>query len=208
MTRYAAFFATVLLAGCAASAGSQSALAPTEPQSVTAPIGAIVSSQSKSVSPALCGRRVHLTAHPQGGSFQAPHCGGLSGTIAYPTTPGRSLWSVTGSVTDSFGAPAPPSGTAMYYMQMQLQHRLGALFHNDGVNDTVTSPKLTSGYTYTLNVYNLRYNDQCPSTQCVWTMDIGSPQPGSHSITFASPLNGATILGGSDGAIVWQFVQN
>ena len=92
MTRYAAFFATALLAGCAASAGSQSALAPIAPQSITAPIA--VQTQSRSASHASCGRRVHLLAHPRGGSFQVPHCGGWSGTIAYPTAPSRSIWSV------------------------------------------------------------------------------------------------------------------
>jgi hypothetical protein len=95
----------------------------------------------------------------------------------------------------------------MFYMQMQLQHPGVTDFH-DGTTDAVTSSKFTSDHAYTLNVYNFRYNVQCPSTQCTWTMNIGSPQPGSHSITFPSPLNGATILGGSDGAIVWQFVQN
>jgi hypothetical protein len=207
MTRYAAFFATALLAGCAASAGSQSALAPIAPQSITAPIAG-VQTQSRSASHASCGRRVHLLAHPRGGSFQVPHCGGWSGTIAYPTAPSRSIWSVTSSVTDAFRAPPPPSGTAIFYMQMQLNHPPVAIFHNEGVEDTVASPNFTSDHTYTLNVYRFFYNDQCPSTQCTWTMNIGSPQPGSHSITFVSPLNGANVVSGSTGAPVWQFVQN
>ena len=93
-------------------------------------------------------------------------------------------------------------------MQMQLLHPTVATFHNDGVNGTVTTPEFTSEHTYTLNVYRFLYNEQCPSSQCVWTTNLSSPQQGTHSITFNSPLNGATILGGSDGAIIWQFVQN
>ena len=87
MTRYAGFFATALLAGCAASAGSPSALAPIAPQSVTAPIGVIVPAQSHSVSPAACGRRVHFTTRPQGGAFQVPHCSGWSGDRQLPRRP-------------------------------------------------------------------------------------------------------------------------
>ena len=81
-------------------------------------------------------------------------------------------------------------------MQMQLNHPPVAIFHNEGVEDTVASPNFTSDHTYTLNVYRFFYNDQCPSTQCTWTMNIGSPQPGSHSITFVSPLNGANVVSG------------
>jgi hypothetical protein len=208
MTRYAAFFATALLAGCAGSAGSPPPLAPVEAQSVTAPIGAIVSAQPKSVSPASCGARVRISAPPRGGAFQVPHCGGWSGTITYPSQALRSIWRVASSLTNRFGAPSPPSGTAVFYMEMQLLHPVGAAFHSEGVDDTVTSPGLTSSHTYTLNVYHFYYNSQCPSSQCTWTMNIGSPQPGTHSITFASPLNGAAVLSGSDFAPVWQFVQN
>jgi hypothetical protein len=161
----------------------------------------------KAASPDACGRRVHFVARPRGGSFQVPHCGGWSGTINFPSTPIRSVWDAVSSVTNNFGAPPPPSGTPLFYMQMQLHHPGGAAFHNDGTNDTVTSSQFSPQHTYALNVYYFAYNDQCPSTQCTWSLDIGAPQPGSHSITFNSPLNGASIFGGSDGAIVWQFTE-
>ena len=209
MKRYSILFAATLFAGCAGSASSPSMIAPTGAQSVTAPIGSLVQAQSRSASPESCGQRVHFVAHPRGGSFQVPHCGGWSGTIAFPTARIRSVWSVQSSVTNDFGAPSPPSGSPIFYMQTALHHPVGTGFHDDGVDDTVTGPGLSAGHTYTLNVYNFLYNDQCPSTQCVWTMNIGSPQPGSHSITFTSPLNGAVVVSaGTPGAPVWQFVQN
>jgi hypothetical protein len=115
---------------------------------------------------------------------------------------------VTSSVKNAFGAPSPPSGTAVFYMRMQLLHPGDTAFHDEVVNDTVTSPILSPDHTYTLNVYHFFYNEQCPSSQCTWTMNVGSPTPGSRSLTFAAPLSGATVLSGSDFALVWQFVQN
>ena len=209
MNRYSILAAT-LLVGCAGSAISPSMIAPSDAQSGTAPIGTLAWTQSRSASPQSCGRRVHLTVRQRGGAFQVPHCGGWSGTINYPSTPIRSIWGVTSSLINNYGVPSPPSGTAIFYMEMDLFHPGGTDFRDDGTTDTVSSSKFTSAHTYTLNVYNFQYNSQCPSAQCTWTMNIGSPQPGSHSITFGSPLNGATIVsgGGPPTAPVWQFVQN
>jgi hypothetical protein len=207
MTRYAALFIVVLLAGCASATNSPATLAG-GPQAAFAPMGSIVEAQSRSVAPESCGRKVHFTAHPDGGSFQVPHCAGWSGTIQYPTQPLKSIWNVMSSETNNFGAPPPPNGTAIFYMRMQLLHPAGALFHNEGVDNTIMSPKLTSAHTYTLNGYNFVYNNQCPSSRCTWTLNIGSPQPGSHSITFPSPLNGTEADQGSDVPLIWQFVQN
>lgn len=207
MTRYAVLLAAALLAGCAGSIRSQAPIAPTA-QSVVPPIQAVAHVQSRNVSPATCNRSVGLEFKPQGGAFHVPPCGGWTGTINYPAVGVRSRWSVTSSVTNNFGVPAPPSGTAIFYMDMFMSHPGAIEIPNGGVRDTVTSSAFTADHTYTLNVYNFAYNDQCPSSQCTWTMNIGSPQSGSHSITFVSPLNGATVIAGTAAGPVWQFVQN
>jgi hypothetical protein len=100
----------------------------------------------------LCGRGRLVHIQPQGGSFQMPRCNGWSGTIAYPSTFGPKFrLIITTSTKNSFGEPAPPSGTAIFYIHVQPHDRLGGpAFHNSGVTDTVTSPRLTSDHTLEL----------------------------------------------------------
>jgi hypothetical protein len=203
MFRISLSIAAVLMLSACTGSGTSTPTVPTE-QITREP-----ASLATATLPEACGRAVRVSAPPRGGAFQVPHCAGWSGTITYPSQVLRSIWSVTSSVTNDFGVPTPPSGVAIFYMQMHLIHPGAARFHSDGVDDMVTSPKFTSDHTYTLNVYHFYENDQCPSSQCTWTMNIGSPQPGSHSIVFASPLNGATaVSGGIPAAPIWQFVQD
>jgi hypothetical protein len=76
-----------------------------------------------------------------------------------------------------------------------------------GAMVTVTSGVLTAGHSYTLMVYNFLYDDQCSDSPCPpWIANIGSPEPGKHSITFSSPLNGASVY--PPFIPVWQFIQN
>jgi len=203
--RYPVLFAAALLAGCASSTGSSSALAPTGSQSVIPPIQTLTQVQSRA-SPATCDKAVKMLFRKSASAFRVPPCAGWKGQIRYPTFPKPTWWTITSSVTDNFGAPTPPSGTAIFYMLMAIRKPVGWAFPSGDVTDTITGSELTSSHSYSLNVYNLVYNDQCPLSQCTWTLNIGSPQPGSHTIKFSSPLNGATITG--DAAAVWQFVQN
>ena len=203
------FTAAFLAAGCIGAATSMPAPLPVPGR----PEGTAVAIASGSLSvrpasPMACDKGVRVLIHGGEHGFRVPPCAGWKGQIRYSSIRGVSHWTMTSSVTNNFGVPAPPSGEAIFYMQMWLRNPPDWEFNNDGVTDTVTSPLLTSDHTYTLNVYNFVYNDQCPSSQCTWTMNIGSPQPGSHSITFSSPLNGATVFRGTLNTPVWQFVQN
>jgi hypothetical protein len=117
---------------------------------------------------------------------------------------------VTSSVINNFGAPPPPSGTALFYMANLPLAEDPPAFCNCGVTDTISSAQLSSSHTYSLYVYNFASDNQgcaslskgvCPP----WVANIGSPAANTHSITFPSPLNGASLYGL---AIVWQFVQN
>jgi hypothetical protein len=155
------------------------------------------------VTPDACNRFVKVKIHPVGGAFAVPPCSGWSGTIDYPPAPRRYLLNVTSSVRDSFGAPDPPSGTAIFYLRMVNQtHGGGPGFADTGVMDTVTSPMITSGNSYSLIVYNLCYAGSCSPHE----ENLGSPPPSSNSITFLSPFNGAQFA--ADASPVWQFIQN
>jgi len=144
-----------------------------------------------------------------GGAFSMPPCDNWSGTIGYPNGNHWYLFAVTTSTKNSFGAPPPPSGTAIFYMHTnRVQPRSAPSFGNTGVTDTVTSPQLTSDHTYTLIVYGFQIDSQCsspPPSGCPpWSANIGSPMPSTNSITFVSPWNSALI----PAATTWQFVQN
>ncbi len=201
--------AAFLVAGCAGAATSMSAA----PLVQSAPQSGTVASEGSSpgihpASPMTCDEGVRVLIHAGNHAFRVPRCAGWKGQIRYSSSRGVSHWTMTTSITNNFGVPAPPSGEAIFYMQMYLHNPSDWEGNNTGVTDTVTSPLLTDAHTYTLNVYNFIYNNQCPSSQCTWTMNIGSPQPGSHTLAFGSPLSGATIFSGPGFAPVWQFVQN
>src|ERR1700728_3079878 len=112
----------------------------------------------KLASPATCDKGVRLSLRRQAGAFRVPPCGGWKGFIHYPAGAGISRWTVTSSLTNNFGVPPPQSGTALFYMQTWLRRPSGVRIPSGGVDDTVSSPVLTSDHTYTLNVYNFFYN--------------------------------------------------
>jgi len=194
--------ALLVLAGCAAAA-------TTSPPTV--PFTALAQPQSHLLAPGACDQGKHVKISKNGGAFKVPPCSGWTGTINYPPPLDHKgfLFSVTSSVTNNFGASPPPSGTPIFYMQTRsTTDRRAPEFAESGVTNTITSPALVSSATYSLYVYNFGIDDQCSSPPCPpWFANIGSPQQGMHSITFASPLNGAAFLGGGFSPI-WQFVQN
>jgi hypothetical protein len=214
--RLALLFATALLAGCAGSSGSQTSMASTRTQSVVPPINAVVQVQSRAASPvdtkaavpATCNHSKAIRFRIHGGLFHMPPCAQWTGSIAYPGSGITTRWKLTTSAKDNFGVPSPPSGTAIFYMQMKLKERIADLFlgYGDGTA-TVTSPALTSDHSYTLMVYGFYYDNQCNELPCPpWVANIGSPEPGEHSITFDSPLNDGTASVGYP--LVWQFIEN
>jgi len=140
--------------------------------------------------------------------FGLPACTGWAGQVGYPSTGGASHWLVTTSVTNNFGVPAPPSGTAIFYIETELlRPKLEWILGGSGAMVTVTSPALTASHSYTLMVYNLYTDSQCHNVPCPpLTINIGSPQPGKHSVTFSSPLNESSVYPLL--VPVWQFIQN
>jgi hypothetical protein len=203
--RFTIFVAAAGLAGCAASASTPVGLPTQTLPTLAASLAAAHARDA--VSPETCDRGEHVLFRQTGGVFRMPGCAGWTGKIGYPPT-GTSHFLVTTSVTNSFGVPAPPSGTAIFYMATALR-RPDAVLELDGTSGmaTVTSPRLTAAHSYTLMVYALFYDDQCRQPPCPpWVANIGSPRPGKHSITFASPLNDAGIQPSS--IPVWQFIQN
>jgi hypothetical protein len=200
MARYLSVFAVIVLAGCAGSTGQPTANLPAQ---------TLGQSQSQLTGLDICDKGHRITIHARGGTFYAP-CAGWKGTINYPPTiRGFYTWNVTSSVTNNFGAPPPQSGTAIFYIQTtDASRNRDTGFRDTGVTDTVNSPRLSSTHSYTLNVYNFLIDNQCGVDPCPpWTANIGSPQQGTHSITFASPLNGAVFNGGIRN-VIWQFVQD
>jgi hypothetical protein len=194
--------AAAVTAGCA---GSQ-----------TVPGGSLAERNLQSggaAQPATCDAGIQLRIRKGGGTFGIPRCAGWKGVINYPPTLDNKYFTfgVTSSSTNDFGAPAPPSGTVLFYVQTADVGPRGREvgFKNTGVTNTVTSPAFVASHSYTLNVYNFLLDDQCPQVPCpVWTARIGSPTPGSHSITFSSPLNGASFGGAGYNPPVWQFVED
>ncbi len=193
-------FGSVLFGGCAATGGGV----------VSAPIRVgLTLSAASSPAPQACDGAARVIMTRRGGTFAIPKAG-WAGKIGYGPAV-KSHWVVTSSVTNNSGAPAPPSGTPIFYMRVTL-NRPGELvvLGSSSVAATVTSRELTAAHTYTVLAYDFVTNSQCPSPPCLspWTLNIGSPQSGQHSITFASPLQDASVESGSDGALLWQFVQN
>jgi hypothetical protein len=210
--RYAALFATALIAGCAGSTGSQSSLTPTAAQSVVLPIQNIVRAQSHVV-PETCDAAKVVKLEHDGGTFKMPPCSGWTGTISYPelSEPGAHFkLKVTSSVTNNFGAPNPPSGTATLYLQTANDTRGGVPSFGPGPSAvTLTSPELTSRHTYTVIVYNFLECQSPNGGSCPpWVDNVGSPAPGSHSLTFTSAFDEAVFNGGGFSPPVWQFIQD
>jgi hypothetical protein len=214
--RMGAIGAAVAISACSSSTARGAVVPVADPLfALTAlprsPIGG--KANSLAAAGAGCAHRTRVRIRQGGGTFAMPSCAGWRGAISYPLGNQRYEWSVTTSTTNSFGAPTPPSGTAIFYMQTKVvtRHRLPA-FANTGVMNTVSSPALSSDHGYTLFVYGFAEDSQCPvppPSRCPpWVMNLGSPAPNSHSLTFVSPFNGALFGGIGYLTPVWQFVQD
>jgi hypothetical protein len=206
-----------LLVGCTGGANTPGAIPARESSAVgvtnltASSFGAPEPWGLMGVSPAACDHGKPVLFHPAGGVFRMPPCAGWSGHIGYPYVGIRSHWVVTTSLTDNFGAPAPPSGTAIFYMATQLRVPKGELgMEGSGANVTVAAPTLTADHTYTLIVYNLVFYSQCKSDPCPpLVVNLGSPQQGHHSLTFASPFNDSVVPSSTPPFTpVWQFIRN
>jgi hypothetical protein len=163
-----------------------------------------------------------------GGTLPFPACGRWSGTLAYPPPipcfrhckPNAPIV-LQASETNLFGAPSPPPGEKVL---LSLRFRRKALTEfNCGYNveNSVTDPSLSPSRTYSLYVYNI--NGPCPPSnaptrlpgpipptkaQPDWAVYLGSPNRGTHTLTFYSPFNGSVCCEGWNDPAIWQFVQN
>jgi hypothetical protein len=217
MLRLSLSLVAALFVGCASVANSPVAIPAGPSNSVgttgltAAPVGALEPRGLVPVSPAACDHGKPVLFHPAGGVFRMPPCAGWSGHIGYPYVGIRSHWVVTTSLTDNFGAPTPPSGTAIFYMLTLLKVPEDTLgMEGTGANVTVSAPTLTADHTYTLIVYNLLFYSQCQSDPCPpLVVNLGSPQQGHHSLTFPSPFNDSVVDNSPPPfAPVWQFIRN
>jgi hypothetical protein len=156
MVRWISCIGLLTIIGCSGGSGGSSLAA--------APIAALQSATAGD-GYAVCDKGTRLAILPKGGQFKVPKCAGWTGTIGYPRNGGWYSWSVTSSTSNAFGAPSPPSGTAIFYMQTVNKSRhlkFAPSFFDGSATATITSPKLTSSHTYTLIVYNLIVDAQCP----------------------------------------------
>lgn len=195
--------AALAFAGCAASPGaSPLAQVPTRTISSLVP-------PSRPMIPDACNKGMTELFRASGGSFPMPTCGSWQGVINYPPPSAPFHATVRVSTTKNYGVPPPPSGTAIFYMEMvsKSRHTMPVFDGPTNVQDMITSQTFDPSHSYTLIVYNLAYNDQCGSNPSCppWVEDLGSPAPSSHSLTFASPFYDTDW---SVYPMVWQFVQN
>jgi hypothetical protein len=151
------------------------------------------------VKPDTCDKPKVVLIKKVGGTFKIPTCSGWSGTFGYPPQ-APVHWSgfrfqLTSSVNNNFGAPPPPSGTAIFYLQMEAERSNNYPYFKDtGVTNMILSSQLNPSSSYSLYVYGFGGG--------LWSGIIGSPSPSADSITFVSPLNGNWFTQ----SIVWQFV--
>jgi hypothetical protein len=217
MLRLSLSLVALLLVGCAGAVNTPGAIPARQSGSVdladqaASPVGALEPRQLMAVSPAACDHGKQVLFHAAGGVFRMPPCAGWSGHVGYPYVGIRSHWLVTTSLTDNFGAPTPPSGTAIFYMSAQLKvPKAELILEGNGASVTVAAPMLTADHTYTLIVYNMLSYSKCQSNPCPpLVVNLGSPQKGHHSLTFPSPFNDSAVASsGPQFSPVWQFIRN
>ncbi len=164
---------------------------------------------SRTIGPDTCNRGKVELFEKNGGSFPMPACGSWQGVINYPTPMAPFHAMIRVSTTKNYGVPPPPSGTAIFYIEMvnRAVHSAPAFGGPTNVQDTITSQAFDPSHTYTLIVYNLFYNSQCGSDPSCppWIEDLGSPSPSGHSLTFDSPFWDSAW---STYPMVWQFVED
>jgi hypothetical protein len=204
MLRLILGFAILATAGCSTSTGTPTAYV----RGSVAHAIVLADRLSRIGSPDICNKGRRYILRHNGGTFYAS-CAGWKATVNYPppASAHRFYLEVKSSVTNNYGAPPPPKGTALYYIKTaDVTPQFGLTFDSTGITNAISSQQLSSSYTYTLYVYNFEFDNQCSSSPCPpWVADLGSPQGGTHSITFPSPLNGASF---GNAPVVWQFVQN
>jgi hypothetical protein len=142
--------------------------------------------------------------NPAGGTFTIPPISGFTGVVNYPTNnaPANSTATFVTSAVDITGiAPAPPSGTPIFYIDILLSSTASAIQFNTGsAGGTLTSNLFVTGKTYTL------YGWVIISSAPVMFYQFGPVAPTSGTISYTSPVNGALVPVGPLGII--EVVQN
>jgi hypothetical protein len=202
--KYSIVVAAMLLGGC--TSGASAVGLPASNGAVTQP-ASILSVGAPALQPAVRRCRTRSVYSKFGRhAWRIPPCKGWTGTLGYAEQEDRLHFRLMTSTTNAFGAPPPPSGTAVFYISVTydpIGHGVSQ-FSGNAPQSFIASPRLSSQHAYTLNVYNLEGNQFCPSGSCVWTMNIGAPSGGR--IDYPSPLSLGDIV--SSTPAVWQFVQD
>jgi len=203
MNRYFALLCSVLFGGCANGAslpsGTPLSNGPVERQSIA----------SHFVSPELCNENHRSVVKRHTTVWKIPNCAGWSGQITYAAfqhlfKPSTCRFLTQSSVTNNFGVPPPPTGTAVFYatVEQDCRDNFGA-FGNAAPPSTITGPGITYPHTYTIYLYDFLEDTACSGDPCAF--NIGSPQQGSNTINYPSVTPGL-VFGGDP--VIWQFVQN
>jgi len=140
---------------------------------------------------------------PKGGTFTAPVSGGFKAAFKYPSNdapPGQTIM-MAADTSNSFGAPMPSAGTPIWYFQAQLSGSGQVTFNSGTGKATISQKSLSSKHTYSVWGFVPQVLGNTP----LFVIQAGSPNS-KHSLSFSSPLNGATI---PDGIYVdIELVQN
>lgn len=139
------------------------------------------------------------TILPAGGTFTIPPISGFAGVVNYPTNnaPANSTVTFTTCAVDITGfAPAPPAGTPIFYIYIQLASTAPAIQFNTGsAGGTLTSSAFVASKQYSL------FGWVIISSAPVMFYQFGPVSPTNGTISYSSPVNGALVPVGPLGII-------
>lgn len=129
--------------------------------------------------------------NPAGGTFTIPPISGFAGVVNYPTNnaPANSTATFVTSAVDITGfAPAPPSGTPIFYIDVLLSSTATAIQFNTGTaGGTLTSNAFVASKQYSL------FGWVIISSAPALFYQFGPVSPSGGTITYTSPVNGQLV---------------
>jgi hypothetical protein len=142
--------------------------------------------------------------NPAGGTFTIPPVSSFAGSVNYPTNnaPANSTATFTTSAVDITGiAPAPPAGTPIFYIYIQLASTATQIQFNTGsAGGTLNAPAFVASKQFSL------YGWVIISSAPVLFYQFGPVSPIGGTISYTSPVNGALVPVGPLAII--EVVQN
>ncbi len=199
-TTLAALAVGIGFAGCAGAMNAASPLAPAAPYQQSSVVRTAVAPapQSDVVVGDDSGMKIEKL-NAAGGTLYLPAVSGFKGSIMYPSSnaPAGTTATLTDSTTNSFGTPAPPVGTAIYYLQVQVGGQNAITFDAGTVKGKIVSSQLLRSKTYSVYCY--------VAGQQALMIQAGSPKK-DGIISFGATFGGGTLPGSITGVV--QLVQN